>query len=538
MQPSFVERLSDPFWRLNNLYKIQDATGEVRTFTMNPMQRHLYSRIWYKNLVLKARQLGCTTFIQLFMLDRCLFNDNTRAGVIAQSLEAAKTFFDVKIKFAYDQLPTDLQKLAPLKGSNKQELQLVNGAYIHVDTSHRSGTLQYLHVSEYGVVCATAPDKAAEIQTGALNTLDPHSICFIESTAMGRTGHFYEMCSKAKTREAQDAQMTPLDYRLHFYGWFWDQRYVLDYPVEIPKRLKDYFNQLRFEHGIKLSPQQMAWYTKKSEEQADRMRQEFPSTYEEAFEKTIKGAIWGEAVATMRSENRITSLPFERGYPVNTFWDLGRNDNTAIWFHQRIGAWDHFVHYYENRLVDISHYITKLQELQQTRKFVYGTHYLPHDGSKLTLEAIAGSVADHLRNAGLRVMVVPRTRDVVKSVNDARSRFQHCRIDKDNCEVGITHLEDYQWKWDETNQAYTQTPLHNHASNGADAWRTFAAGYHGERSNVVDYYTARMRGAVDPAAVQHPGNLPPGVEDRALVQISPFGPSRRTLTGPDYSDIL
>lgn len=542
-EPSYTEQLSDAYWRLNNLYKIQDENGQVRTFKMNHVQRHLYSRMHYKNLICKARQLGITSLVQLFMLDRCLFNENARAGVIAQGLEAARVFFDVKIKFGYDNLPEDVRRAIPIKSSNKQELQLANGSYIHVDTSHRSGTLQYLHVSEYGVVCAQAPDKAVEIQTGALNTLAPNAICFIESTAMGRSGHFYEMCSLSRQREAQNAQLTPLDYRLHFYAWFWDERYVLDYDVEIPKALQDYFAQLRGDHGIKLSQQQMAWYTKKSEEQGDRMRQEFPSTYEEAFEKTIRGAIWGEAIARMRSEHRILNLPFQSGYPVNTFWDLGRNDSTAIWFHQRIGPWDHFVHFYENRLVDISHYIAHLQELQQTRKFVYGTHYLPHDGAKLTLEAIAGSVADQLRNAGLRVMVVPRTRDIVKSVNDARAAFQHCRMDKEYCDLGITHLEDYVWKFDETNQTYTKTPLHNHASNGADAWRTFAAGYQGERSQVVDYYSARMRGGrepeeVNPDHVKHPGNVPPGVREMPLTEIGPFGSARKTLSGPGYGDIL
>ena len=528
MQPSYAEQLADPYWRLNNLYKIQDVDGQVCTFKMNPMQEHLYRRIWFKNLVLKARQLGCTTFIQLFMLDRALFNSNTRAGVIAQSLEAAKTFFDVKLKFGYDQLPEDLRKLVPPKSSNKQELQLSNGSHIHVDTSHRSGTLQYLHVSELGIICAQHPDKATEIQTGALNTLAPQAICFIESTAMGRSGTFYDMCSLARQKEAQGAQLTPLDYRLHFYGWFWDQRYVLPYEVDIPQSLEEYFQQLREDNGIKLTWQQKAWYAKKTEEQGDQMRQEFPSTYEEAFEKTIKGSIWGKAMARMRSEHRILPLPFESGHPVNTFWDLGRNDNTAIWFHQRIGPWDHFIGYYENRLVDISHYIQYLQELQQTRKFVYGTHYLPHDGEKLTLEAIAGSVADHLRNAHFRVLVVPRTRDVVRSVNDARTSFQHCRIDKEHCEVGITHLEDYQWKWDETNQAYTKMPLHNHASNGADAWRTFAAGYQGDRSQVVDYYQARMTGAPAQQAAQQ----------TMKSIISPFAPGRKEMPTPDYSDIL
>ena len=65
--------------------------------------------------------------------------------------------------------------------------------------SLRSGTLQYLHVSEYGKICAKFPDKAREVRTGALNTVDKNGIVFIESTAEGQDGHFFELCQAART---------------------------------------------------------------------------------------------------------------------------------------------------------------------------------------------------------------------------------------------------------------------------------------------------------------------------------------------------
>ena len=102
-------RLDDQWWRLNNLYYIKDKRGRKVLFKPNWAQKQLYNRMWFLNIILKARQLGMTTFIQIFMLDVCLFNDNQAAGVIAHNREDAEDFFDKKIKFAYDNLPATLK---------------------------------------------------------------------------------------------------------------------------------------------------------------------------------------------------------------------------------------------------------------------------------------------------------------------------------------------------------------------------------------------------------------------------------------------
>ena len=124
-----------------------------------------------------------TTFIQLFMLDRCLFNPDMKAGVIAHTREDASAFFTSKIKFAYDNLPEEIRKAVPAERTNVRELAFRNGSRISVGTSLRSTTLQYLHVSEYGKLCAQYPDKAAEVRAGALNTIAPGNFVFVESTA-------------------------------------------------------------------------------------------------------------------------------------------------------------------------------------------------------------------------------------------------------------------------------------------------------------------------------------------------------------------
>jgi hypothetical protein len=104
------ERFSDRRWRLNNLYTIKDKAGNAIPFRMNANQEQLLSELWTLNIILKARQMGFTTLIQLVMLDACLFNSNTSAGIVAHNREDAEAFFDDKIKFAYDHLDPEIQR--------------------------------------------------------------------------------------------------------------------------------------------------------------------------------------------------------------------------------------------------------------------------------------------------------------------------------------------------------------------------------------------------------------------------------------------
>src|SRR5271154_2435909 len=194
------KNLRDPLWRLNNFYWIIDKEGHKTRFKMNWAQEELYRGLWYCNIILKARQLGVSTFVCLLFLDRCLFNSNVSAGIIAHTLEDGQQMFR-RIKFAYDNLPEDLKKLITADNDTSQMLRFSNGSSLRVGMSLRSSTFQYLHISEFGKMCAKYPDKAREIMTGSLNTIAPGQYVFIESTAEGKEGRFYELCKQAQAMQ-------------------------------------------------------------------------------------------------------------------------------------------------------------------------------------------------------------------------------------------------------------------------------------------------------------------------------------------------
>jgi len=465
------EKLSDPWWRLTNLYYIKDKHGKKIKFNPNWAQKFLYNNMWFMCVILKARQLGMTTFIQIFMLDRCLFNSNVAAGVIAHNREDAEDFFDKKIKFAYDQLPEAIRNERKATSDSAKMLAFSNGSSIRVGTSLRSGTYQYLHISEFGKICALRPDRAEEIIAGSINTVETGNFIFIESTADGAYGRFYDICMDA----IHTVEHTKLDWKFFFFSWFDHPEYELDEEVDVPQSDADYFNRLEVSEGVTLSDNQKAWYVVKKKTQKSKMTQEYPSTPEEAFEAISEHAIYGKEFGKIREDSRIKSLPVDPAKPVHLFFDIGRSktDATCIWFMQDFGNDFRFIDYKQGIQKPVGHYVTKIRE----RGYNIGKWYLPHDGDHN--DYTLNTYKDRLVESGVAVgdiIIVPRTPAINIGIDQTRQKLPFCSFDKERCKEGLTALERYSWKYDEKKGVYTE-PVHNWASHPSDAFRQFGQGY-------------------------------------------------------------
>jgi hypothetical protein len=127
----------------------------------------------------------------------------------------------------------------------------------------RSGTLQCLHVPEFGKICAQYPDKAREIVTGALNTVEAGQFIVIESTAEGQEGAAYRMCQEARSLAAMGKPVSALDWKFQFFAWWQDQAYTLDpRGIAVGEEHRRYFEGLEAA-GIELTAGQKAWHVKK-----------------------------------------------------------------------------------------------------------------------------------------------------------------------------------------------------------------------------------------------------------------------------------
>lgn len=485
-----VDQFSDWRWRLNNLYYITDKDGRRVRFEMNWAQEALFDEMHYLNVILKARQLGFTTFIQIFMLDACLFNSNVRAGTIAHTLDDAKIIFRDKVKYPYDNLPDGLKAAIPAEKDTANELVLGNNSSIRVGTSLRSGTLQYLHISEYGKICAKYPEKAREVRTGALNTIEAGQIAFIESTAEGQEGHFFNMCEAARSRSRMDARLSKLDFKFWFFPWWKNPEYALDPAgVAIPEPYQNYFAELRETEGIELTSAQQAWYVKKAETQEDDMKREYPATADEAFEASIEGAYYSKEMAKAELAGRIGLHRYIPGVPVHTVWDIGVGDYTAIWFWQIAGEKIGLVHYYQNSGEGVPHYVAKLKEILtqknaeagslDAKAWIYGSHWFPHDVRNQEW-GTGRTRIEQLVSAKLKPRIVPE-HYVDDGINAAREVFKRCWFDEEACFDGIRALRNYRKEWDEERSVWRDRPRHDWASHGADAFRYLALAYKEEK---------------------------------------------------------
>lgn len=219
-----IECHEDPFYRINTCYQIINKESEQVPFKLNKQQQYLFENKHNRNLILKARQIGSTTFWCMYFLDKAIWKDNQQIGIISHSIESAQSIFR-RIRFALDTMHPDLKECIGVKQDSARQLVFRNNSLIRVDTTMRSETLSGLLVSEYGRVCAHWPAKAEEVVTGALNTLSKTAECVIESTAEGIDGYFYEMCQKALARGNDD--LTELDYKMFFFPWWQFSEYTL-----------------------------------------------------------------------------------------------------------------------------------------------------------------------------------------------------------------------------------------------------------------------------------------------------------------------
>ena len=124
-------------WRLNNLYSVMDKDLNLVRFRMWPRQEKVLNEMHNRNIVLKARQLGMTLFIQLFMLDNSLFRKNVKCGVVAHNVKDASNFFAEKIRFTYRNLPEFVRNVVPSVNDSSNRLELENGSVITCGTSLR-----------------------------------------------------------------------------------------------------------------------------------------------------------------------------------------------------------------------------------------------------------------------------------------------------------------------------------------------------------------------------------------------------------------
>lgn len=194
--------------------------------------------------------------------------------------------------------------------------------------------------------------------------------------------------------------------------------------------------------------------------------QEYLHVYEGHTKVAIEGAIYAEALAKARLEERIGQFKYDDRYPVSCFWDIGWNDHTSIVFLQFVNHEARIIDSYQNQFKKTPHYIQVLND----KKYVYDRIVLPHDSEnehgdaeKTWLQQVRLAFRNSNVYAG-------KKRPVELRLEATKNIFDQLRIDKDNNVDLISALAHYHFAIDPDTKRQTREPFHGPESNFADAF--------------------------------------------------------------------
>ena len=207
----------------------------------------------------------------------------------------------------------------------------------------------------------------------------------------------------------------------------------------------------------------------------------YEAEFECSFDSAAIGSIYAKGLNKAEEEKRITKVPYETGIKVNTYWDLGMADKTAIWFVQQKGSAFHIIDYYEDSGESLEYYTTVLDE----KKYIYDTHYLPHDANVRELGTGVSRV-ETAQSLGMRTSIVPKL-SVEDGINAVRMVLSRCWFDHEKTKHGLDALRQYRWASNERGELKNKT-VHDWTSHASDAFRYFAVG-----NNQSSEWTTKLK---------------------------------------------
>lgn len=252
-----------------------------------------------------------------------------------------------------------------------------------------------------------------------------------------------------------------------------DNSIDIDYLTALEKQRYNHIRNKRYAFVVKVNHDDNKFFPPDLRREMILLKEANEDDYLHVWEGNTKqvldGAIYAEEIKKVLKEKRKGEVKYDSSRVVHTFWDLGHDDYTSIWFVQQVGIEYNLIAFYQDRLKKIPFYIQHLQSLG----YNYGYHYLPHDGDN---ETLAGrSTAKILRDSYPgKVKIVPRVAKKVHGIRAARVIFDLCNFDEENTADGWQCLCNYQYAVNEDTGTFSKEPLHNEFSHGADAFQTFA----------------------------------------------------------------
>lgn len=487
--------LSSKLWRLNNLYTVVGKNGEPVKFRMNYAQHVVYSatKIHPRIVILKSRQQGISTFFLVSYFDDALFCPFLNIGLMAQGAAEAAMLLE-RSKFMWEQLDQQIKDSfnLKLKKDNTKELAFNNNSTVFIRVSFRSTTLQRLHVSEFGKIANENPKRAKETKTGTLQALGRGNTGAIESTAEG-SNLFKEMWDQAVVSKAL-GELSEKDFYPVFLPWVDDPDCIEPVDQVIDSKAAEYFLKLEKELKRVLTREQKNFWIVQRRELGDDIFQEYPATPEEAFSASRDGTYYSRLFNThVVAQGRLVKDLYDPNLATEVYLDLGVDDYFVLLFTQYYNNEYRIVGEYWNNGYDLEHYV----DYALDSGFNVSTLVFPHDIQvrELTGGSAAGYAVTRLRKVqdmlktkcierdiplvGTRVL---KRTSIAEGIDLVKLMIKNLWIDS-KCSYITGCLLNYTKEWDDLQNVWKTTPLHNKWSHGADTLRQLAVGQQSSSNN-------------------------------------------------------
>lgn len=475
MMEEFIKtKLASKLWRLNNLYHIRDKNGALIRMRLNASQLYTLQNFRHnKKIVLKSRQQGITTVAVAKNLDSCIFRPGYSAGIQSYGLDESKKL-QQKAKLMWAEFDPSIKNLLKIElvVDNQHGMMFSNGSVLKIG-NFRGDTLQSLHVSELAKISRLYPEKARELKTGAFQAIGKDSQITIESTAEGKSGLFYEMWQKAVMKQdvlqRTGGNLSPFDFQPIFLSWMMDADCQLDMKVPIPPEIKEYFAELT-RSGAEITDKQKWWYAAKYEEIGSDIRQEYPSTPEEAFDKPLQGTYYQHEYKKLQ----LVDYTYEPGLLVHSACDLGMNDTFSIGFFQLYPDGQVYLIYeYMDSGRSLEYYRDIYDALAKKFGWRHGCMYVPHDITVRELTT-AKTRLQVLKELKFSPIVVKRHK-LIDGIEATRQFLGSVKINKE-CEGIISAIQNYRKAYNDQFGVFLDKPVHDEFSHTADMLRYMAMG--------------------------------------------------------------
>ena len=309
-------------------------------------------------------------------------------------------------------------------------ITLPNGAKIWLSGSDNVNALRglYLDGCVLDEFAQCRPDLLEAVIQPCL--LDRKGWLVIIGTAYGRLNQFYDYYEKSQTDEE----------------WFHADIKVYDsniIPPEEIARIKNAVSEAKF-------------------------RQEFLND----FSAELVGTYYASLINEIEQNGQIAKVPYQPDLDVQVAFDIGRGDNTVAWFWQETPHGVNVVDYYTNNGEQAQHYIDVLKN----KPYKLSKVHLPHDAKAKTFATHKSALEqfiDAFDDTETQINLVPKL-SVEDGIEASRQLLKYTHFDYDKCYYGVECLRVYRKKWDEVNQVFMKTPLHDYSSDSADAFRYMA----------------------------------------------------------------